>query len=159
MSARSSRTSPRHCNIVSFSRLKHKLVHSNGIVHRDVKPQNLLIAADGTAKLTDFSTAERVGTNDMLKKTAGTYQFFAPESCNCKRVFNGRLAKNTDGVSGRASDIWALGVTMYAMLYNRLPFWGGSIIDILDAIANKPYLCMDNDVDWNIRREERSQSR
>ena len=59
-------------------------MHGVGVVHRDIKPQNILITASGVAKLTDFSVAEKVGENDILKKTAGTYQFFSPEACNCK---------------------------------------------------------------------------
>jgi len=70
-----------------------------------------------TAKLCDFGVSEKLKApfdeNDVISKTAGTFHFFAPECCDA----------NTETHSGRAADIWALGVTMYCLLFNELPFW------------------------------------
>lgn len=67
----------KYCNYAN----KH-LVHDIGVVHRDIKPQNILMTKGGVAKLIDFSSAEKIGESDMLKGTAGTYQFFSPEACD-----------------------------------------------------------------------------
>eukprot|EP00831_Metopus_contortus_P002662 TRINITY_DN10985_c0_g2_i1.p1 TRINITY_DN10985_c0_g2~~TRINITY_DN10985_c0_g2_i1.p1 ORF type:complete len:153 (-),score=33.53 TRINITY_DN10985_c0_g2_i1:16-474(-) len=64
-------------------------------------------------------------------KTAGTYQFYPPEACD---------PHNTKGLPGRAGDVWALGVTVYALLFNELPFWGDSIVEIFEAISTKPHV-------------------
>lgn len=57
-------------------------MHDIGVVHRDIKPQNILMTNKGIAKLIDFSSAEKIGESDLLKGTAGTYQFFSPEACD-----------------------------------------------------------------------------
>lgn len=111
-----------------------------GVVHRDIKPQNILVTKQGTAKLIDFSSAEKIGASDILKGTAGTYQFFSPEACDSTLYEHiKKLAENTEGIPGKATDMWALGVSVYAMLFNKLPFWGDSIMGILTAITKNPY--------------------
>src|SRR6266702_7836342 len=97
--------------------------HRRGIVHRDVKPQNVLIGIDGSIKLTDFGIvsvykdahAERLTTSGM---TLGTVQYYAPEQAQGEIV-------------GPTTDVYALGIVMYEMLTGRTPFDG----DTPDAVA------------------------
>ncbi len=83
--------------------------HRNRIVHRDVKPANILIAPDGTVKLVDFGLAQVLGTNS-LAGGAGTYAYMAPEDFHEEQQ------------SDHQADIWAVGVILYEMLTGRRPF-------------------------------------
>ena len=63
--------------------LRHLLVHINQIIHRDIKPQNILVTEDNKAKLADFGVSQLFEEdNDKLSKTEGTYHFMAPECCD-----------------------------------------------------------------------------
>lgn len=96
-----------------------KAAHNTGIVHRDLKPSNLLLAKDGTVKLTDFGVAH-VFAGDQLTATGGvigTVEYMSPEQAQGKRV-------------DKRSDIYALGAVMYVMLTGRPPFTGKSALDI-----------------------------
>jgi len=62
--------------------------------------------------------------NDMLSKTEGTYHFMSPECCD----------PDCDSFSGKAADIWALGVTLYCMIFNILPFWDENEFQIIQKI-------------------------
>mmetsp|Transcript_18672 Transcript_18672/g.17787 ORF Transcript_18672/g.17787 Transcript_18672/m.17787 type:complete len:201 (+) Transcript_18672:250-852(+) len=89
-------------------------LHINGIVHRDIKPQNILITDRKKVKLGDFGVSHLFEEdNDKISKTEGTYHFMAPECCD----------PDVDSFSGKAADVWALGVTLYCMVYKFLPFW------------------------------------
>lgn len=55
-------------------------LHSNKILHCDLKPQNIVLSQDYVVKIADFGQALRMGNNDMVNKTHGTYQFMSPES-------------------------------------------------------------------------------
>lgn len=87
-------------------------MHRHRLIHGDIKPQNILVDDHGLAKLADFGTASIIGENDILSGSRGTYEFLAPECCNPEQKF----------FSGKAADIWALGVTIYCMTFNELPF-------------------------------------
>ena len=95
--------------------------HRHGVVHRDVKPGNVLITSDGQVKVTDFGIARAMGSiDDQVTQTGlvmGTATYFSPEQ-----------AQGLD-VDGR-SDIYALGVVLYEMLVGRPPFVGDTPVSI-----------------------------
>src|ERR1700691_1050860 len=95
--------------------------HRHGVVHRDVKPGNVLITSDGQVKVTDFGIARATGNlDDQVTQTGlvmGTATYFSPEQ-----------AQGLD-VDGR-SDIYSLGVVLYEMLVGRPPFIGDTPVAI-----------------------------
>lgn len=91
--------------------------HRNNIIHRDVKPQNILIARDGTAKVTDFGIAKAASSNTITANAMGSVHYISPEQAR-------------GGYSDEKSDVYSLGVTMYEMLCGSLPFNGESAVAI-----------------------------
>eukprot|EP00760_Papus_ankaliazontas_P009180 PhM_4_TR13977/c4_g7_i6/m.15613/K07359/CAMKK2; calcium/calmodulin-dependent protein kinase kinase 2 len=94
-------------------------LHNHNVVHMDIKPENILVGEDGTCKLADFGVSTILQANferdeDVLESMKGTPMFHAPEV--------------VQGVPfhGKATDVWALGVTMYMCVYGRSPFSGAS---------------------------------
>ena len=103
--------------------------HQRGIVHRDVKPDNILIDADGAPHLTDFGIAKNVRRELSLTKPdaiIGTPQYMAPEQVN--RVVD-RI--------GPATDVYALGATLYHLATGRPPFEGPTPLQVLLAVIEK----------------------
>ncbi|MHB8681215.1 MAG: Stk1 family PASTA domain-containing Ser/Thr kinase [Acidimicrobiales bacterium] len=97
--------------------------HRHGVVHRDVKPGNVLITEEGTVKVTDFGIARAVNTEESLTQTGavmGTATYFSPEQAE------------GIGVDSR-SDIYSLGVVLYEMVAGRPPFLGDTPV----AVASK----------------------
>ncbi|KAG9325812.1 hypothetical protein KVV02_005736 [Mortierella alpina] len=106
-------------------------VHEHDIIHRDIKPDNLLRSGDGTVKIVDFGVSEMFNKkgDDMTKKSAGSPAFMAPELC---RHDHGE-------VSGRATDIWSMGVTLYCIRYGYLPYVSESILEMHKVIREEEY--------------------
>ena len=91
--------------------------HANHIIHRDIKPQNILISKDGTAKVSDFGIAKAASSNTITANAMGSVHYISPEQAR-------------GGFSDEKSDIYSLGVTIYEMLSGTLPFTGESAVAI-----------------------------
>ncbi|RDA95746.1 hypothetical protein CP533_5073 [Ophiocordyceps camponoti-saundersi (nom. inval.)] len=100
-------------------------LHSQGVIHRDIKPDNLLLSEDDVLKVSDFGVSEMFEKPGemMTVKSAGSPAFLPPELC-------GRHKE----VSGTAADIWSMGVSLYCLRYGRLPFNRPSVMEIYEAI-------------------------
>ncbi|KAK3146309.1 hypothetical protein QOZ80_3BG0264460 [Eleusine coracana subsp. coracana] len=102
-------------------------LHSHNIIHGDIKPDNLLVTSTGNVKIGDFSVSQIFeDDDDMLTRSPGTLIFAAPE------CYEG------SPYHGRASDIWAVGVTLYCMISGHYPFLGDTLQEIQDKIVNDP---------------------
>ncbi|KAJ2079371.1 hypothetical protein H4R24_003815 [Coemansia sp. RSA 988] len=100
-------------------------LHENNIIHRDIKPDNLLLTSDNTLKIADFGESTIVARHeDRVTGSTGSPAFMAPELC-----------QGINEVSGEAADIWSLGVCLYSFIYSTLPFKGHSTIEVLDSIS------------------------
>jgi serine/threonine-protein kinase len=99
-------------------------VHHAGIVHRDVKPENVVLLADGTAKLTDFGVAwmENEATLTRTGGVLGSPAFMAPEQI---------LGRATD----RRADLFSAAATLYQMATGALPFTGNSLLEMAHSVA------------------------
>ncbi|KAK5467696.1 hypothetical protein LTS15_000669 [Exophiala xenobiotica] len=116
-------------------------LHAQGVVHRDIKPDNCLITEDDVLKVVDFGVSEMFSKDSemLTAKSAGSPAFLPPELC---------VARHGD-VSGRAADIWSMGVTLYCLKYGRIPFEKTGIFELYDAIKGEdPELPADDDEDF-----------
>ncbi|XP_005171905.1 calcium/calmodulin-dependent protein kinase kinase 1 isoform X1 [Danio rerio] len=103
-------------------------LHYQKIVHRDIKPSNLLLGDDGHVKIADFGVSNQFEGNDaLLSSTAGTPAFMAPET----------LSDNRQSFSGKALDVWAMGVTLYCFVYGKCPFIDEYILALHNKIKSK----------------------
>ena len=91
--------------------------HSHGIVHRDVKPQNIIISMDGKVKVTDFGIARAASSNTINSNVMGSVHYSSPEQVR-------------GGYSDEKSDIYSLGITMYEMVTGKVPFDGDTTVAI-----------------------------
>ena len=109
-----------------LSALQH--AHSKGIIHRDVKPQNIMLLADGSIKMMDFGIARfsRAQSQTVSDKAIGSVHYISPEQAKGER---------TDA----RTDIYSVGVMLYEMLSGRLPFDGDGAVSIaIMQISEKP---------------------
>ncbi|KAI9921143.1 hypothetical protein PsorP6_001260 [Peronosclerospora sorghi] len=122
-------------------------LHENNICHRDLKPENILVGQDGTYKIADFGVAhffeedanknktESMGTDNgastaakkgYVSTTAGTYAFMSPETLKGGEY------------DAYAADIWALGITIHALAYGRIPFYDPDVVTLFEMIEKDP---------------------
>lgn len=115
-----------HFTVQILQALQH--AHEKGIVHRDIKPQNIMLLQDGTIKVTDFGIA-RFSNNEtrtMTSKTIGSVHYIAPEQAR---------GGSTDG----KADIYSVGVMLYEMLTGQLPFEADNAVSVaIMQMQNEP---------------------
>ena len=134
-----------------------EFLHFQGIIHRDIKPANLLEAGNGQIKISDFGVSylgrpvseeeeNTVGETEAktlddpleLARTVGTPGFYAPELCY---EDSSQFAGCEDGSPPKvtaAIDLWALGITLYGMIYGRLPFYPSEHLGLYQMICLEP---------------------
>lgn len=91
--------------------------HNNHIIHRDIKPQNIMISKEGKVKVTDFGIAKAASSNTLTSNVMGSVHYTSPEQAR-------------GGFSDEKSDIYSLGITMFEMLTGRVPFNGDTTVAI-----------------------------
>ena len=91
--------------------------HKNHIIHRDIKPQNIIISKEGKVKVTDFGIAKAATSNTITSNVMGSVHYTSPEQAR-------------GGYSDEKSDIYSLGITMFEMLTGRVPFNGETTVAI-----------------------------
>ena len=91
--------------------------HNNHIIHRDIKPQNIIISKDGKVKVTDFGIAKAATSNTITSNVMGSVHYTSPEQAR-------------GGYSDEKSDIYSMGITMFEMLTGRVPFNGETTVAI-----------------------------
>jgi len=118
----------RACPILADAATALTVAHESGIIHRDVKPSNLMVTRAGRCKLTDFGFVRRNDPSDpfdFTDKSVGTPQYMAPEVIRNERQTS-------------AVDVYSLGATLYYALTGRAPFLGRSVIDICRKHLDEP---------------------
>ncbi|KAJ0047405.1 hypothetical protein NL108_000487 [Boleophthalmus pectinirostris] len=106
-------------------------LHSQGIVHKDIKPGNLLLTTDGTLKISDLGVAEALhpfADDDTCRTSQGSPAFQPPE-----------IANGLDTFSGFKVDIWSAGVTLYNITTSLYPFEGDNIYKLFENIGKGDY--------------------
>jgi serine/threonine-protein kinase len=131
-----------------------RFAHRRGIIHRDIKPHNVIVDEEGRAKVTDFGIA-RAGASDMTETGSimGTAQYLSPEQAQGHAV-------------SAASDQYAIGIVLYEMLTGRVPFDGESAVTIaLKQVSELPvppgrYADVPPDLEaWSCARSRRTRPR
>ncbi|HEX4000949.1 MAG TPA: serine/threonine-protein kinase [Pirellulales bacterium] len=106
-----------------------EFAHSRGVIHRDLKPQNILLDASGHPRVTDFGLAKQLTGDDAMTATGqilGTPSYMPPEQASGKLVAVSRL-----------SDVYSLGAVLYALVTGRPPFQAGSPIETLQQVLTQ----------------------
>ena len=99
--------------------------HQLGIVHRDIKPQNIILSSDGKVKVADFGIAKAASQQTLMSEAMGSVHYIAPEQAKGEMT-------DTRG------DIYSLGITMFEMVTGRLPFEGDNTVSVAIAHVEKP---------------------
>jgi len=102
-------------------------IHSQNIVHRDIKLDNILIDLQNNIKICDFGVSKSIKKNDVMHDQCGTPAYIAPE-----------ILKNC-GYEGFGVDIWSAGVVLYAMLSGTVPFKANNMKDLHKTIIKGIY--------------------
>ncbi|KAK6350679.1 hypothetical protein TWF718_003864 [Orbilia javanica] len=104
-------------------------LHAQGIIHRDIKPDNLLLNHNNCLKIVDFGVSEIFDKDAAMKtsKSAGSPAFLPPEMCTLGQT----------EYDGRAADIWSMGVCLYCFFYGRLPFDHDGIMELYESIREE----------------------
>jgi serine/threonine-protein kinase len=103
--------------------------HRHGIIHRDIKPHNILLNSDGRVKVTDFGIAQAVTSSTLTYHNGtllGSVHYFSPEQAR-------------GGQTGEKSDIYSLGVVLYEMLTGRVPYGGDSPVSVAVKHLQEPF--------------------
>ncbi|ORY86856.1 kinase-like domain-containing protein [Protomyces lactucae-debilis] len=117
-------------------------LHAQGIAHRDIKPDNLLLSSDSVLKIADFGVSELFQLDDDQKVAqSGSPAFMSPELCHG--------ARNTSYL--KASDIWSMGVTLFCWKFGTLPFGETNLIELCADIMNRPPILLDPEFPGNKR--------
>jgi serine/threonine-protein kinase len=100
--------------------------HAHQVIHRDLRPANILITRDGVAKVTDFGTSRilELQKEDFARTRIGSPPYMAPEHFKGRTVFQ--------------SDLWSLGITIYEMLTGTVPFYDADPVKIAQAFQSTP---------------------
>ena len=99
--------------------------HNNHIIHRDIKPQNIIISKEGKVKVTDFGIAKAATSNTITSNVMGSVHYTSPEQVR-------------GGFSDEKSDIYSLGITLYEMLTGRVPFNGETTVAVAIKHIQEP---------------------
>ncbi|MCR5250997.1 MAG: Stk1 family PASTA domain-containing Ser/Thr kinase [Lachnospiraceae bacterium] len=99
--------------------------HNNHIIHRDIKPQNVIISMDGKVKVTDFGIAKAASSNTITSNVMGSVHYTSPEQVR-------------GGFSDEKSDIYSLGITIFEMLTGRVPFNGDTTVAVAIKHIQEP---------------------
>lgn len=116
--------------------------HTNHIIHRDIKPQNIIISREGKVKVTDFGIAKATNSNTITSNAMGSVHYLSPEQAR-------------GGYSDEKSDIYSLGVTLYEMLTGEVPFAGDNTVSVaLLHIQSEaiPLRQIDNTIPYSVEK-------